>query len=179
MKYKVLISLFIVMFFIFGIGITYSYFSSDIGLNSVDQRIAKFVFDTETLDRLELPLIDLTPGQSEEYNFSVSNSSDDNLSDVNIEYQLTILTPHFTPLIIELYKDDSLVFSCDESYSRNENNELVCNSPVQELSYEDEDMDNYKLKITFDGSYNDEMFSNLIDYINIEIKSYQKVQVIL
>ena len=65
--------------------------------------------------------------------------------------------------------------SCDESYSRNENNELVCNSPIQELSHDDENMDNYKLRVTFDGLYNDESFSNLIDYINIEIKSYQKV----
>ena len=175
MKYKILISLFIVMFFIFGIGITYSYFSSDASLTNVDQKLAKFVFDTETLDRLELPLIDLSPGQSEEYNFSISNASDDKLSDVSIEYQLTILTPHFTPLVIELYKDDDLVMTCDESYSRNENNELVCNSSVQELSYQDETMDNYKLKVTFDGLYNDESFSNLIVYINIEIKSYQKV----
>ncbi len=175
MKYKILISLFIVMFFIFGIGITYSYFSSDTQLNSVDQRIAKFVFDTETLDRLELPLIDLTPGQSEEYSFSISNGSDDSYSDVNIEYQLTLLTPHFTPLIIQLYKGDDLLMTCDESYSRNENNELVCNSPVQELSYDGSSMDDYKLKITFDGLYNDEVFSNLIDYINIEIKSYQKI----
>lgn len=175
MRYKILLSLFIVMFFIFGIGITYSYFSSDTGMTTVDQRLAKFVFDTETLDRLELPLIDLMPGQSEEYSFSVSNASDDNLSDVTIEYQLTILTPHFTPLVIELYKDDLLVMTCDESYSRNENNELVCNSSVQELSHVNESMDNYKLKVTFDGVYNDESFSNLIDYINIEIKSYQKV----
>lgn len=175
MKYKILISLFVVMFFIFGIGITYSYFSSDAVLSSVDQRIAKFVFDAETLDRLELPLIDLTPGQTEEYNFSVSNGSSDLLSDVTIEYQLTILTPHFTPLIIELYKGEDLILSCDETYSRNENNELVCNSPVQELSYEEEELDNYTLRVTFDGLYSDESFSNLIDYINIEIKSYQKV----
>ena len=175
MKYKILISLFVVMFFIFGIGITYSYFSSDAVLSSVDQRIAKFVFDAETLDRLELPLVDLTPGQTEEYNFSVSNGSSDLLSDVAIEYQLTILTPHFTPLIIELYKGEDLILSCDETYSRNENNELVCNSPVQELSYEEEELDNYTLRVTFDGLYSDESFSNLIDYINIEIKSYQKV----
>ena len=179
MKYKILLSLFIVMFFIFGIGITYSYFSSDAQASTVDQRIAKFIFDTETLDRLELPLIDLTPGQYEEYNFSIGNGTEESYSDVTIEYQLTILTPHFTPLIIELYKDDTLVMSCDESYSRNENNELVCNSPIQELSHDDENMDNYKLRVTFDGLYNDESFSNLIDYINIEIKSYQKVQVIL
>ena len=175
MKYKVLISLVVVMFFIFGIGITYSYFNSDVVLSGVDQRVAKFIFDTETLDRLELPLIDLTPGQYEEYSFSVGNGTDENYSDVTIEYQLTILTPHFTPLIIELYKDDTLVMSCDETYSRNENNELVCNSPIQELSHDDENMDDYKLRVTFDGLYNDIVYSNLIDYINIEIKSYQKV----
>jgi len=175
MKYKVLISLVVVMFFIFGFGITYSYFNSDVVLSGVDQRVAKFIFDTETLDRLELPLIDLTPGQYEEYSFSVGNGTDENYSDVTIEYQLTILTPHFTPLIIELYKDDTLVMSCDETYSRNENNELVCNSPIQELSHDDENMDDYKLRVTFDGLYNDIVYSNLIDYINIEIKSYQKV----
>ena len=175
MKYKILISMFVVMFFIFGIGIAYSSFTSSFELGIVDQKIAKFVFDTETLDRLELPLVGMAPGQSEEYNFSISNSSDDISSDVTISYQLTILTPHFTPLVIELYKDDELVMTCDESYSRNENNELVCNSSIQELSHEDESIDNYTLKITFDGLYNDESYSNLIDYINIEIKSYQKV----
>lgn len=175
MKYKILISLFIVMFFTFGIGITYSYFNSDVQLNSVDQRLAKFIFDTETLDRLELPLIDLTPGQTEEYNFSIGNGSNDSLSDVTIEYQLTILTPHFTPLIIELYKDEDLIMSCDETYSRNDNNELVCNSSIQELSHDEEALDNYTLRVTFDSLYGDEEYSNLIDYINIEIKSYQKV----
>lgn len=179
MKYKILISMFVVMFFIFGIGIAYSSFTSSSELGIVDQKIAKFVFDTETLDRLELPLVGMAPGQSEEYNFSISNSSDDISSDVTISYQLTILTPHFTPLVIELYKEEELVMTCDESYSRNENNELVCNSSIQELSHEDESIDNYTLKITFDGLYNDESYSNLIDYINIEIKSYQKVQVIL
>lgn len=175
MKYKILISLFVTMFFIFGIGITYSCFTYDAQISTVDQKIAKFIFDTESLDRLELPLVNLAPGQSEEYDFSISNSSDEKLSDVSILYQLTILTPHFSPLIIELYKDDELFLTCDESYSRNDNNELVCNSSIQELSYDDESVDNYTLKITFDGLYSDESYSNLIDYINIEVKSYQKV----
>lgn len=167
--------MFVVMFFICGLGITYSYFTSNSQLEVVDQKIAKFILDTQSLDRLELPLVGMAPGQSEEFDFSVSNSSDEVLSDVTISYQLTILTPHFTPLIIELYKEDELVLSCDETYSRNENNELVCNSSIQELSHDDESIDNYTLSITFDGLYNDESYSNLIDYINIEIKSYQKV----
>lgn len=175
MKYKVMMVLLIIVFFVLSLGLTYSYFNSSSSVSTVDQRLAHFVFDTETLDRLELPLIDLTPGVVNSYNFSISNTSDEVTSDVTIEYELTILTPHFTPLIIELYKDDELVMSCDETYSRNENNELVCNSSMQELSHDDEYTDDYVLRVTFDGNYSDELYSNLIDYINIEIKSYQKV----
>lgn len=175
MKYKILIVLFILMFIVFGSGITYSYFNSSTTFNSVNQKIAGFVFDAETLDRLELPLMDLTPGASEEYEFSVSNTSSNKTSDVTILYQLTLLTPHYTPLIIQLYKGNTLVMTCDENYSRNSNNELVCNSPQQELTHSNAHTDNYKLKVTFDSRYDGLEYSNLIDYINIEIKSYQKV----
>ena len=175
MKYKILIGLFIIVFLVLSSGLTYSYFNSSVGFISVDQKIASFVFNTETLDRLELPLIDLKPGQSNEYSFSVSNTKQAKTSDVTILYQLTILTPHFTPLIIEVYKGENLVMTCDENYSRNSNNELVCNTEVFELSHSNAKTDDYKLKITFDDRYSDLSYADLIDYINIEIKSYQKV----
>ncbi len=175
MKYKVLIILFIIMFIVFSSGLTYSYFNSEVSYISVDQKLASFIFDTDTLDRLELPLIDLTPGETKEYNFSVSNTKSNKTSDVTILYQLTVLTPHFTPLIIEVYKGNTLVMTCDETYSRNSNNELVCNTQVFELSHTRESVDNYKLRVTFDSRYSDLSYSNLIDYINIEIKSYQKI----
>ena len=85
------------------------------------------------------------------------------------------MTPHFTPLNIELYKGEDLVMSCDETYSRNDNNELVCNSPVQELLCDEDYLDDYTLRVTFDSNYDSDVYSNLIDYINLEIKSYQKV----
>ena len=134
MRYKILIGLFIVMFIVFSLGLTYSYFNSEIEYISVDQKLASFIFDTETLDRLELPLMDLKPGETHDYNFSVSNTKSNKTSDVTILYQLTVLTPHFTPLIIEIYKGNELIMSCDETYSRNTNNELVCNTSVFELS---------------------------------------------
>jgi len=175
MKYKILIALFVIVFLVLSSGLTYSYFNSSVDFISVDQKIASFIFDTETLDRLELPLVDLKPGQTNEYNFSVSNTKQDKTSDVTILYQLTILTPHFTPLIIEVYKGEELVMTCDENYSRNSNNELVCNTDVFELSHSKVKTDDYKLKITFDERYSDLSYTDLIDYINIEIKSYQKV----
>ncbi len=175
MRYKILIGLFIIMFIVFSSGLTYSYFNSEVSYISTDQKLASFIFDTESLDRLELPLIDLTPGETKEYNFSVSNTKSNKTSDVTILYQLTVLTPHFTPLIIEVYKGNNLIMTCDENYSRNSNNELVCNTQVYELSYSSENVDNYKLRVTFDSRYSDLSYTNLIDYINIEIRSYQKI----
>ena len=175
MKYKIIMGIIIVEFLILSLGLTYSYFNSSSNVSTVDQRLAHFVFDTEALDRLELPLIDMTPGVENVYDFSISNTTNDITSDVSIIYELTILTPHYTPLIIELYKEDELILTCDETYSRNENNELVCNSSPQELSHDDESYDNYQLKVTFDEEYDDEEYSNLVDYINIDINSYQKV----
>lgn len=175
MKKKVILGIIIIEFFVLSLGLTYSYFNSSSSASTVDQRLAHFVFDTETLDHLELPMIDMTPGIENSYEFSISNTSDDVTSDVSIIYELTILTPHYTPLIIELYKEDELVLSCDETYSRNDNNELVCNLSPQELSHNDEYSDQYTLNVTFDEDYDSEEYSNLIDYINIDIRSYQKV----
>ena len=175
MKYKILLGLFIIAIIVFGAGLTYSYFNSNTTLSSTNQNVASFIFEAQELDRLELPLIDLKPGDIKEYNFSVSNTKSNKTSDVTINYQFTILTPHYTPLIIEIYSGEDVVMTCDETYSRNENNELVCNSEVFELTHSSSETDNYKLKVTFDSRYNDEVYSNLIDYINIEIKSNQKI----
>ena len=175
MRYKVLLVIFILMFLMFGFGLTYSYFSNEMDYISTDQKVASFIFNTTSLDRLELPLTDLKPGDTREYNFSVSNTKSNKTSDVTIIYQLTILTPHFTPLDIELYRGNTKVMTCDETYSRNTSNELVCNTEVFELSHQNESTDNFSIKITFDGKYNDLTYSNLIDYLNVEIKSYQKV----
>lgn len=176
MKTKVLITIFTLLIITFCLGLTYSYFTADTTMNNVDQKIAKFIFNAEKQDQLEIPITSLFPGQTEEYEFSVTNEQEEIKSDVSVDYQLIIKTPHLTPLIIELLdENNNIVLSCDETYSRNEDNELVCNTDNIEMSHTEGKKDNYKLKITFDENYNDETYSNLIDYIKLEIKSYQKV----
>lgn len=175
MRYKVLLVVFILMFLMFSFGLTYSYFTNEIDYIGIDQKVASFIFNTSSLDRLELPLTDLTPGETREYEFSVSNTTSNKTSDVTIIYQLTILTPHFTPLDIELYRGEEKVMTCDETYSRNNSNELVCNTETFELSHGDEETDDFHIKIAFDSQYNDLSYANLIDYLNVEIRSYQKV----
>ena len=150
---KVLLLLMFISFVLFSSGITYSIFTSGTVLDINNQKIAKFVFNTEKLDHLELSLVDLNPGDSDEYAFSVSNSIDEVLSNITVEYQIVVKTFHLIPLDIMLYKieneEEVLIMSCDETYSRNEDNELICNSELQEMPYTNEINDNYKLKVSF------------------------------
>ena len=180
MKRKILTVLFILILLTLLSGITYSIFHSTAKLNSNDQSIAKFIFNAESKEELEFPLSDLEPGDTEEYLFSVSNSDLENISDVFIEYTMTIKTYHLLPVDIELYKvdedEEKLILTCDESYTRNEENYLICNTQTQEMGYDEEQIDDYKLKIKFPSEYNDEIYSNLVDFISMEIKSWQKIE---
>lgn len=180
MKYKVVIILCILILPIFCYGLTYSIFRSDANLNSNGQAVAKFIFNAESLDEFQLSLTDLKPGDNKEYPFAVSNNYSGNKSDVTVEYQISIKTYHLVPLTIDLYKlngeTEELLLTCDETYTRNERNELVCTTSIQEMGYSDEELDNYKIKVNFSSEYSDAVYSDLVDYINIDMKSWQKTK---
>ncbi len=163
----------VVTLIVFSLGITYSVFQSTAEIYIEDQSIAKFIFNTEKVSEIDLPIIDIKPGESKEYLFSVANNLNDSISDVSFEYQITIKTYHFAPFEITLYKNDELIGVCDESYSRNENKELICNMPVVKLDHIEEINDSYKLLVSFPVEYSDSVYAGLVDYINLEIKSWQ------
>lgn len=175
-KLMIFVSLFVIM--AFGTGITYSVFTSD-AFGNVNQKIAKFIFNAEEVDELHLSLTDLYPGVTKEYQFSVSNNSSGKLTNVTLNYNMTIKTYHFMPTEIKLYRvegeNETLVISCDETFNRNEENELLCNTEVVEMSFKKEELHNYKLEVVFPSSYNSEEYTDLVDYIDIEINSWQKI----
>lgn len=177
MKRKPMLFLLAIAFLTFGFGITYSFFHTE-KMGIVDKKIAKFIFNAEQKEKIELPISDLKPGDINEFEFMVANAKDEKISNVSIMYQLTLKTYHFMPLEIKLYKENKnfdLILTCDETYTRNANNELVCNSEIQEMSHSESLTDNYKLQISFPSEYNDLIYSNLVDYVDIEIKSWQKI----
>lgn len=177
-KNKILIVFVIFLFVVFVSTATYSFFVSNASLSSDNTGIAKFIFNAEALEEIQVPLVDIKPGDINEYNFSVKNSNLEDISDVVVEYELSLKTYYFIPLEINLYnvvdEVDTLLVSCDETYSRNSNNEVVCNSLIQELGNELNQIDNYKLVVEFPVEYNSEKYSNLVDFISLEIKSWQK-----
>ena len=177
MKYKFLLIILLLCLIPFSSGITYSIFHSENLLAIQDQEIAEFVFESVRTNHFELDFNSLKPGDTKEFEFQVANSDLTSISNVTIEYQITIKTFHFMPLIIELYKDDEVVMTCDETPSRTTNNKfLVCNSPIWNMSHNSESLDNYKLKITFDDKYNSLEYSDLVDFIDVDISSWQKIK---
>ena len=180
MKKKIYIVIILIALVTFFSGITYSFFNSSAEMKSSNQGIASFIFEANNLDHIDLDLNGLVPGEEKEYLFSVTNTKEDDISDVTVEYQLIINTYHFIPITIDLYsvneEKEEFVGSCDETTARNSKNEIMCKMPTGVLVNSEEQIDNYKLKIAFPSEYNDPSYSNLVDYINIEIESWQKIQ---
>lgn len=157
------------------VGVTYSFFKSDSGLFA-NQDIAKFVFEAEETSTISVPLTDLSPGDTVSYTFDVTNNVDDVVSQVTINYQCVIRTYHLMPLEIKLYKTGSveeLILTCDETFGRDNDNQLICNSLIQEMPYDNKVSDSYRLDIVFSEKYNNSDYSDLVDYIDIDIRSWQ------
>lgn len=175
MKYRVVIIVILFCLIICFSKITYSLFQTETFFLLDNMEIAEFIFETKRADHIELDFADLKPGDSKEFKFQVSNTKDANITNVTTEYQITIKTFHFMPLIIELYKDDVVVMTCDEDYSRNEDNALVCNSDVWVMEHNTTKTEDFKIKISFPKVYNSFEYTELVDFIDLDISSWQKI----
>lgn len=182
-KKKTILILLLAYILIFGVNNTYSMYNSNSN-GEIELSFAKIIFNNETIDSLSLPISDFVPGESLEYKFKVSNNKDGIRSEVNIGYSITIETFKIIPVTIELYKDleEKPVMTCNElSFTRNPENKLLCNTEDFKLNFNNDNENNYTLKISFDkyDENNDiwtDEYSELIDFIDIKINSWQIVE---
>lgn len=174
MKKKISIIV-LLLFIILGGKITFSTYTSNTK-TTTDLSLANFVVDAKKLDHIDVDLSEINPGDTIKYLFSVSNGSQEKASDVTIVYNIIVKTMHFMPINIELYdKEDKLIMNCDESYNRNAGNELVCMTDDIEMSYLEDVKHDYYLNIEFPTEYSSYEYASLIDYLNVQIKSHQKM----
>lgn len=175
-KKKIMIIVICSFILVAGTGITYSLFTSNSNLIA-NQKIAQFIFEATKTDSIELPITDLNPGDEPvKYTFQVANNLEQKKSDVTINYQVIVKTYYFMPLDIKLYKEgvEEPVLICDDGFSRDEaTNQLLCNSGIQKMVHNDKVTDKYTLELTFPAKYNSEVYANLVDYIDIDINSWQ------
>ena len=170
MKKKCIIICILITLIVFVSGITYSLFDSGASSNTnVD--LASFLVDAKKTNHIDLPLDNVNPGDKVEYDFQVENNSD-----VNVLYNISIKTMHFIPFDISLKdENDNEIMVCDENVDRNLHNELECVSSDIEIDFMERGAHNYKLVLDFPKKYSSEDYSSLVDYINLEINSTQKI----
>lgn len=175
-KKKIIIIIVCVFILLCGTGITYSLFTSNSNLIA-NQKIAQFIFNATKTDSIELPIVNFNPGDEPiEYTFEVANNLEQKKSEVTINYQIIIKTYHFMPLDIKLYKEgvEEAIITCDETYSRDEkSNQIIYNTDIQKMIHDNEVTDKYKLELVFPKKYNSAVYSGLVDYIDIDINSWQ------
>ena len=175
MKRRIVIIIILFMMLISFSKITYSLFTSGTLLSLEQMEIAEFIFETKRTNHIELEFTDFKPKDTNEYYFEVTNTKDNIITNVTTEYQIMIKTFHFMPLLIELYKDDDIVMVCNEDYLRNSDNALVCDSKVWEMGHNSTTTEEFKIKVSFPSQYNSQEYTELVDYIDLDISSWQKI----
>lgn len=164
------------------IPITLSRYQSS-GVGKVDSNIAFYLFKVDHLVS-SIKLTELLPSDTPYiYNFSVGNQKEDKISEVDIEYLLSIVTTTNLPLKFELYENcNYLDNSCLNLL--NENNKDVSKDEdgtyfqkfsleKEDLYYENPQTNEYTLVIYFDKINNDFKYHGVVESVRIEIDSKQ------
>lgn len=185
MKKKIIIILVVLNLLILGVGTTYSTYRSKTTGGLKEFQFAKIIFNNEITNSISLPLNDFMPGNINTYDFQVANNKDGKKSDVNIGYKIYIETLHLIPTTINLYKVEDTnktnILTCNENNERNSENKIVCITEEEILYYSNESTNNYELEVIFEekdsnGNSWSSDYSDLIDFIDIKIDSYQKTE---
>ena len=181
--FKYIVILFILFSVLYIFSRTYSKYTSDVSVQ-LEPQLAFFIADAQAYqDTLELGKI-LPSKDPYYYAFTISNFKDDKKANVDLEYQLRIVTTTNLPLQYELYRntdDYSKGNMIDQvEVFQNEDDmyfQVLQSSPYYELSYEEKRTDTYVLKVVFPMEYQSfpEKYAGPVEFIEIQVDARQKI----
>ena len=172
-KITILIIIMIILLLI--VPITYSSFISNKNTNSkIDA--AYYVIDVNNYSN-NIKLTDLIPSNDKYvYTFSIQNYKDNDISEVDMIYDVLIKTTTNLPLNYELYLNDNLL---------NVNKEIITDEygmyfnqlsiEPTEFSHKKKEQNIYKLMVTFPKEYDENVIDYTVEGIIININSRQKL----
>jgi len=159
------------------IGITYSRYESE-GLSNPDIETALYLLKEE-YKSMSICLEDIHPSDvANLYTFSISNNDGKYRAEVNLEYEVEIISTTNLPLEYDVYikgTDESVIVTDvveqdeDGTYFR----KIKLNK--RSFSYEKDETDTYVLEVMFDSKYNDISYQDIIESIEINVKSNQVI----
>lgn len=171
------LTILVVFILIILLTIKISFSSYETASNSnVVSDIAFYLLDVNKQSE-EIKIGDISPdGKDYIYNITVQNYKDDIISEVDLEYNLDLITTTNIPLNyeIKLKNDSTNIITTKEIF---QDNDLMYFNKFSTLSYQftkNKKMSKeYELIINFPKEYNDEAYQGLIDSVKIEVNSKQ------
>ena len=146
------------------------------GEGTAISEIAFYMIDADT-ETKELKLGKISPdGKEHYYIINVSNYNDSKVSEVDMEYSLSLRTTTNIPVSYKLYLNDNTenIIGTKELVTDNDNMYFYkYNSISSEFNKNVKKNDKYKLVVYFDKEYSDEKYQNLIDSVEITVCAKQ------
>lgn len=137
-----------------------------------------FYIINPTTEIQSLKMFDVKPdGNDYIFNIDVSNFSEEgSVSEVDLEYQLELITTTNIPVEYKIYLNNSETndFNNKEIFQDEDGMYFFrFQTPAQNFQQTVEKTDHYQLVVTFPSSYNEEAYQDLIDSVEVVINAQQ------
>lgn len=154
--------------------ITYSKYATE-QTNSDIAYVAQFVFTETMSENLNVKLENMKPGDIQNYHFTVSNTRNTKISDVGMNYEITLQSSSNLPLTIYLYKNDDNTTNLFSETAESTVQQKVLKTQKQSFIAGEEKTDTYTLKIEWQNTEENknEKYVDEIDYMDISIDAVQ------
>lgn len=165
----------ILIFILLILGKTFSAFQTD-GSGKAIADIAFYVLDTKTQSE-DIKMFEISPdGKDYIYNISVSNFKGNKTSEVDLEYEFTLVTTTNLPVEYAIYLSDGTdnIITSKEIYQDEDGMYFYkFHTPKQNFTHDVKRTDNYKLVVNFPEKYKSSEYQNLLESATIYIDSKQ------
>ncbi len=150
------------------------------GHSDANVDLAFYLFKEESISQ-ELKLESILPRELPyEYNIYVANHDDTDRTETAIQYTIQLKTTTNLPLNFSVYKDDNtsedLVTGIETK--KDEDGTYFKYIDVQggSFGFRNNEEATYKLQVTFPKIYNQSEYEGIVEYVQITIKSNQKIE---
>lgn len=156
------------------------------GIGNMNSNIAFYLISADYLTQ-NIKLTDLTPSdEAYVYTFTIGNKKEEEISEVDIEYTLSIVTTTNLPLRYELYENTNyqeegsvnLISATNTVVSSDSDGTYFQNFTFEkeELYYQTPTTNTYTLVIYFDQTNNDAKYQDVVEGIQIIVDSRQMIE---
>lgn len=172
---KITLIVFFILIIILSIRFTFSSYEGNVD-GKVVSDIAFYLLEAGSYSE-SLKMFEVEPdGNNYIFNVDVSNYKDNTRSDVDLEYELSLVTTTNLPIDYQIYLGDDTTNIISKKEVFQDEDMMYFNrymTSTRTFSKDRDMVDKYKIVINFPKEYNDSKYQDLLDSVEVVIESRQ------